>query len=92
MNADQIEQIVNEITELKKTKTKEELDTIYTEFRTKNKLLYETVLSGEMDNFVFKQMMSMKRKLEAGEDQYSVDVKFGQFMSERYIDPVIKKA
>jgi hypothetical protein len=36
-------------------------------------------------------MMKRKREIEAGKDQYSVDVKFGKFMAEKYIDPVIKK-
>ena len=42
-----------------------------------------------MDISIFKQMMKMKRKLENGEEQYSVDVKFGKFMAENYIDPVV---
>ena len=40
---------------------------------------------------IFKQMMKMKRELESGKDQYSVDVKFGQYMADKYIDPVINK-
>jgi hypothetical protein len=55
-------------------------------------MLYEMVFSKEgVNDMVFKEMMKMKRRLEAGEDQYSVDVRFGQFMAKEYIDPVIKK-
>jgi len=93
MNADQIEQIVNELLELKKTKTNEEIDQLeqFVDFKTKNKVFYGVILSSDMDVTIFKEMMKMKRRLEAGEDQYSVDVKFGEFMAGKYIDPVIKK-
>jgi hypothetical protein len=93
MNADQIEQIVNELLELKKTKTNEEIDQLeqFLDFKTKNKVFYGVILSSDMDVTIFKEMMKMKRRLEAGEDQYSVDVKFGEFMAGKYIDPVIKK-
>ena len=53
-------------------------------------MLYEMTLSDEMDLNIFKQMMSMKRKIEFGEDQYSVDVKVGQMMAEKYLDPIVK--
>jgi len=39
---------------------------------------------------IYRQMMKMKRKLESGEDQYSVDVKFGKYMAEKFVDPVVK--
>ena len=38
---------------------------------------------------IYKNMMKMKRKLEGGEDQYSVDVKFGEFMAEKYLKPIV---
>ena len=33
----------------------------------------------------------MKRKLEGGEDPYSVDVKFGEYMADKYIAPVVSQ-
>lgn len=91
--ADQIEEIVNKITDLKKNTPKEEIDKMsdFDEFKKENRMLYETLFSEEMNFDIFKQMMKMKRKLEAGEDPYSVDVKFGQYMAEQYIDPITKK-
>lgn len=91
--ASEIERIVNSLIKLKETKNKEFIDNLeeYLEFRTNNKLLYETVLSSDMDMSIFKKMMSMKRKLEDGDDQYSVDVKFGQYMADKYLDPLVKK-
>ncbi len=93
MNANEIETIVNKLLELKKKISLQEIDIMpeFNDFKLKNKLLYETVLSDNMDISVFKKMMQMKRKLEGGEDQYSVDVKFGKYMAEKYIDPIIKK-
>jgi hypothetical protein len=91
MNANEIEQIVNELLKVKDKLTREELDTTYFEFRTRNQLFYETILNGSFEPVVFKEMMKRKRELESGRDQYSVDVKFGKFMAERYIDPVINK-
>ena len=94
MNADQIEEIVNKLLDLKKEdKSKEYIDSLsdFTEFRINNRVFYDTILAGEFDPVIFKKMMNLKRKLENGEDKYSVDVKFGYYMSEKYIDPVIKK-
>jgi hypothetical protein len=54
-------------------------------------MFYETILNGQFEPEIFKEMMKMKRKLEKGEDQYSVDVKFGQFMADKYIAPALKK-
>jgi hypothetical protein len=90
MNADEIERIVNELLKVKDRVTREELDTTYFEFRTNHRLFYETILNGGFEPVIFKEMMKRKRELESGREQYSVDVKFGQFMAERYIDPVIK--
>ena len=91
MNSDEIESIVNKLLSLKKDKSFSEIDSMdeFDLFKKNNKLLYETVLSDNMDMTIFKQMMKMKRKLENGEDQYSVDVKFGKFMAEKYIDPIV---
>ena len=93
MDSDSIEKITNELLLLKQTKTKEQIDSMeqFLEFRTKQKMLYETILSNDFNKDIFKEMMKMKRRLESGEDQYSVDVRFGKFMAEKYIDPVIKK-
>ena len=92
--AEQIEQIVEELTKLKANHTVEELNamTEFLDFKTQNRIFYEMIISDEgVNQVVFKEMMKMKRKLEEGEEQYNVDVKFGQFMSTKYIDPVIKK-
>ena len=91
MKSDQIESIVNKLLSLKKEKSFTEIDSMndFEEFKKNNKLLYETVLSDDMNIPIFKQMMKMKRKLEDGEDQYSVDVKFGKFMAEKFIDPIV---
>jgi hypothetical protein len=94
MNADQIEEIVSKLLILKKEgKSKEEIDLLseFNEFKTNNKLFYNTIINGEFDKDIFKKMMNYKRKIENGEDKYGVDVKFGYYMSEKYIDPVIKK-
>ena len=94
--ADQIEEIVNKIIIFKKDgKTLEELNEMeeFLDFRTSNRMFYELILSDNdvSNNPIFRQMMKMKRRLESGEDQYSVDVKFGQYMADKYINPVIKK-
>jgi hypothetical protein len=91
--AAEIEAYVDELLMLKDTHTLKELSEMekFTEFRTKNKMLYEMVIDGQFNEGIFKQMMAMKRRLEAGEDQYSVDVRFGTYMKEQYIDPVVKK-
>jgi hypothetical protein len=91
MSADQIEAVVKSLLELKATTSREQLDTHFLEFRTKNKLFYETILNGDFQPEIFKQMMKSKRELESGKDQYSVDVKFGKYMADKYIDPVVKK-
>ena len=62
----------------------------FKQFKEENKLFYETILSDDMNIDIYRQMMKMKRKLESGEDQYSVDVKFGKYMAEKYVDPVVK--
>jgi hypothetical protein len=92
--ATQIEEIVEKLVELKKTHTLEQINELeeFVEFRTKNRVFYETIFSVDgLDRTIFKEMMKMKRRLEAGEDQYSVDVKFGRYMASKYIDPVISK-
>jgi hypothetical protein len=94
--ADEIEEIVKKIIIFKKDgKTLEELNEMdeFLDFRTSNRMFYELILSDDdvSNNPIFRQMMKMKRRLESGEDQYSVDVKFGQYMADKYINPVIKK-
>jgi hypothetical protein len=46
------------------------------------------MIKGEKEEI---EMMKRKRELESGKDQYSVDVKFGQYMADKYINPVINK-
>ncbi len=92
--ADEVEAIVKKLTVLKETHTLEQVNQLeeFVPFRTQNRMLYEMVLSKEgINDKIFKEMMKMKRRLESGEDQYSVDVRFGQYMANEYIDPVIKK-
>jgi hypothetical protein len=90
MKADEIETIVKQLLSLKKEFPISTIDKMpeFEQFKTENLLFYNTVLGEDMDPSIFKQMMKMKRKLEDGEDQYSVDVKFGKFMAEKYIDPI----
>jgi hypothetical protein len=94
--ADQIEKIVAELVELKSQghdiQSVNKMES-FTDFRTSNRMFYEMILTEDNihKNPIYKQMIKMKRRLEAGEDQYSVDVKFGQYMADKYIDPVIKK-
>ena len=93
MNADEIEEIVAKLLKLKReNKSKEYIDSLseFKGLRDFNKALYELILAGEYNDEIFKKMMEYKRKLENGEDKFAVDVKFGYFMSEKYIDPVIK--
>ena len=92
--ANEIETIVKELTELKEKCDIKEINELETfkDFRTKNRMLYEMILSPEgLNEGIFKEMMKMKRRLEKGEDQYSVDVRFGKFMAEKYLDPVTEK-
>ena len=92
MNADDIEKIVKELLLAKNVFSREELDKKYILFRTGNRMFYETILNGEFDSIIFEQMMKAKRKLELGQDQFSVDKEFGQFMADRYVTPALKKA
>ena len=92
--AAEIEEILKKIAELKKNgETMETINLMdeFLDFRTSNKMFYELILTDNdvINNPIFKQMMKMKRRLESGEDQYSVDVKFGQYMADKYINPVI---
>jgi hypothetical protein len=94
MKAEEIEEIVKNLLKLKEEgKSKEEIDLLseFNDFRTNNKLFYDTIIGGDFDGGIFKKMMSLKRKLDNGADSYEADVKFGKFMAEKYIDPVIKK-
>ena len=91
--ANDIEKITAKIIQLKKTHTDLEITELgeFLEFRTSNRMFFELILSDAdiQKNVIFKQMMKMKRELESGKDQYSVDVKFGQYMADKYINPVI---
>ena len=61
-------------------------------FKNQNRLFYEMIINGQFEEPVFKQMMAMKRRIESKElNNYEADVKFGQYMAEKYIDPVINK-
>ena len=94
MKADEIEVIVSKLIELnKKNVPISQIDQMeeFAQFREENSLFYKTALSNDMDLVIFKQMMKMKRKLEDGEDQYGVDVKFGKYMADKFIEPVIGK-
>jgi len=94
MNAETIERHVSNLLVMIKTKSPEEINKL-TEFddfkKNGGKALYEIILKNEFDMKIFKEMMKMKRRLESGEDQYSVDVRFGTYMAEKFIDPVLKK-
>jgi hypothetical protein len=92
--ADQIEVIVQELTDLKSKYTIEQINEMekYNAFKTQNRTFYEMITSPDgVDPHIFKEMIRMKRRLENGEDQYSVDVRFGSYMAQKYIDPVVKK-
>lgn len=91
MSADEIEQNVKELLRLKDITPRAQLDDLFFEFRTRNRMFYETILNGQFNIEIFREMMKRKRELESGQDPYAVDVKFGQYMAEKYIDPVIKK-
>ena len=92
MSATDIERIVSEILDLKEKMTRPEMDSQFLDFRTKNRTFYETIINDEFEPVIFKEMMKRKRELELGKDQYSVDVKFGQYMSDKFIAPVLTKA
>ena len=90
--ADQIEDFVNRLIFFKKKLTVERINelTEFDEFKTQNKIFYDLIISDvPFDMVIFKQMMKMKRKLEGGEEQFSVDVKFGEFMAEKYLKPIV---
>ena len=92
MLAVEIEETVNKLMYLKKHISIEQINELeeFKQFKEENKLFYEMILSEDMDMNIYRQMMKMKRKLESGEDQYSVDVKFGKYMAEKFVDPVVK--
>ncbi len=94
MLADEIETIVYQLLELRLTKTPDEIKSMseFDAFREQNRLFYEMIINGQFEEPVFKQMMAMKRRIESKElNNYEADVKFGQYMAEKYIDPVINK-
>lgn len=90
MKADEIEAIVAQLLQERSKKDRVVLDEEFKEFRLSNKMFYETILNGEFNEEIFKQMMAMKRRLEKGEDPYQVDVRFGQFMADKYIPSNLK--
>ena len=96
VTADEIQVIIINLRRLVDSgKTQSQIDEMpeYESFRKSNRMFYEMILSDPniLNSEILAQMLKMKRKLESGEDQYSVDVKFGQYMANKYIDPVIKK-
>ena len=92
MLAIEIEEVVNKLLYLKKHISIEQINELeeFKQFKEENKIFYEMILNDNMDMGIYRQMMKMKRKLESGEDQYSVDVKFGKYMAEKFVDPVVK--
>ena len=92
MLAVQIEEVVNKLLYLKKHISIEQINELeeFKQFKEDNKIFYEMILNDNMDMDIYRQMLKMKRKLESGEDQYSVDVKFGKYMAEKFVDPVVK--
>ena len=97
ISSDEIEKITYMILELKKTKSNEQFEIIVekipeiSEFKKNNKLLYKTILEDDFNMEIFKEMTQMKRRLEQGDDQYSVDVNFGKFMADKFVNPVVNK-
>jgi len=88
--ATEVEEIVKKIQTLKNLKhTSDEITEMeeFLEFRTSNRMFFELILADNniQENIIFKQMLKMKRELEGGKDQYSVDVKFGQYMADKYL-------
>lgn len=94
MRTIEIEQVVNSLLKLKaEGKSKDFIDSLseFKDFRKNNKTFYDMILAEDFDQEIFKKMISLKRKVEEGGDSYEADVKFGKFMAEKFIDPVIKK-
>jgi hypothetical protein len=92
--ADEIEETVVKLLELKQTHTRAEINEMpeFEDFRKHNMFLYGTVLSeDQFQPELFLYMMHMKRKLEQGADPYEIDVHVGKVMAAKYVDPVISK-
>jgi hypothetical protein len=89
MKAELIEKYVAELRMDMKILSVEDINKMDKYFTFKNdpntKMLYEIIIKGDFNKGIFKEMMRMKRRLEDGEDQYSVDVRFGQFMADKYL-------
>jgi len=92
-SADQLEKDVYTLVNAKKHNTVSEIENSpdFDNFRKDNKMIYDMVMENDFNEEIFKELIRMKRRLEAGEDKYSVDVRFGQFMADRYITPVKEK-
>jgi len=91
MNSSELRTIAKQIRDSIKDNTFSE-DLVDESFKKNYKSLYDILISKDSYNEeIFQKLMSMKEKLEKGEDSYKVDVELGQYMAEKYIDPVIKK-
>lgn len=92
VTADEVEKYYLMIKEFKKTMTNQQIQDHpeFRELRKSQPFLLTEMLSDSMDITIFKKMLSMKRKLEDGEEQYAVDVQFGKYMAKKYIDPIVK--
>ena len=91
MKASEIIKVTNSILADLKNSCFDPLKDEYYAFKQEHKSLYEIVISPDFNMEIFIQMMTLKNRLEAGEDSYKIDVELGQYMAERYIDPVVKK-
>jgi len=91
--ADQLERDVYRLLNAIKHQTISQIENSpdFDKFRKDNKIMYDMIIDNDFNEEIFKEMLRMKRRLEAGEDQYSVDVRFGQFMADRYLTPVKEK-
>lgn len=92
--ADQLQRDVYELVNARKDRTESEIDSDprFDEFRKDNKMMYDMIVKeNDFNEEIFKELISMKKLLESGEDQYSVDVRFGQFMADRYLTPIKEK-
>ena len=88
MNSDKITYTVNSIREAIKSGTFDENE--YTHFKNSHRSLYEIIINDDFNENIFNKFMTCLKKVENGEDSYKVDVEVGQYMAEKYIDPVIK--
>jgi len=93
-SADQLQHDVYTLVNARKHHTVSEIENSpeFDNFRKDNKMIYDMIVKeNDFNEEIFKELIRMKRRLEAGEDQYSVDVRFGQFMADRYLAPIKEK-